>query len=624
MSKQRTGRRSRWLSLGGLLLILGALAVILRTPPADGYEISIYQVYPTYFWVLLVGAVLVGQTVILRSAQSRVRDPYWRIGFGVILFVDVILLLIPHFRGYAIYGHSDPLTHVGFVRDIARTGVVSTSDIYPSLHLLLLSISYATGLDVMSSVGVVPPVISLLGVVSSYLLLRRAFDDRRTVLFGLVFVAFLTYQTAHIMGNPYAQSTLLVPFILYLAVKERQTRTLRTKIPLVVMLIATVTYHPLTSLFLLVIFLVSLVLKRIASSDGFRTGTGIPDFVSTNATTIVVVMFIAWYHRFAGIIFSVRSVFNFLVSVGGQSELQTYTSTIQETSPRLIDLIEIAVFTYGHEMLVIGLAAQYGLVVCYLLWRRRAAYDHYKMVFIVSCGIFVVLSMITFVNDFIFGHGRPLQFAKIFATFLLGPLFILLFDRVDSGTLRTGLHVGLYGTLALVVTLSMLSVYFAPLDTQKNRQVSQMEVEGADWTLENRNDAMLIEEFRFRQDRFYDAFYGVEATHPTIRDEGMNPPAHFNYTEYDRVGQSYENDTYLVITEKGRVAYPGKFPDYRRFWQFTPEDFARVDQDITAEQVYTNGEFEVYLINGTRTESNLSTTADTTTRHADPSVVVPS
>ena len=618
MSATSEHRRSKLLVLVSLTLVLAAVWVVMRTPPADGYEISIYDAYPTYFWAFVVGAILVGQVVILRGARRRIHDPYWRVAFAVILIVDVMLLLLPEFRGYPLYGRADVLTHIGFAKNIAANGTLPSSNIYPSIHLLLLSFSYATGMDLISVVGLVPLAFTPLCIVSSYLLLRRTFDDTRVILFGLAFVSFLTYQTAHVNASPYAQSALLVPFVLYLAVTERQARTLRTKVPLVVLLVATVTYHPLTSLFLLGIFVVALLTKRVAvtvGADELAVGAGVRDFVSTNATAIVFVAFLVWYHHFAGVIFQFQSVFMTLTGAGvGASTLQSYSSTIQETTPQLIDLVRIGLFKYGFDAFVIALAAQYGAVVLYRVWRRDADYDHYQLVFIVSCGLFTAFASVMLVNDLIVGFTRPLTFAKMFALFLLGPLFVFLFDRIDHGALRVGLRGLLYGALVVVVVLSVFTVYFSPLASQSSHQVSEMDLQGARWMLEHQSGSRNIEEFSFGQTRFADAFYGQQGSWPELRAKETAPPPHFNYTEHETLGQSYGNDTYLVLTEKGRTVYPAKFPDYRKFWEFTPADFARVERDVSVNQVYTNGEFDVYLVNGTKTGSPANATRVTDQR----------
>lgn len=41
------------------------------------------------------------------------------------------------------FGRADVLSHVGFIRDIQKTGQISPGNIYPNFHLLVLSLSYA-------------------------------------------------------------------------------------------------------------------------------------------------------------------------------------------------------------------------------------------------------------------------------------------------------------------------------------------------------------------------------------------------------------------------------------------------------------------------------------------------
>ena len=41
------------ISIIGFITILLVLIIIVKTPPASGYENSIYEVYPYYMWIIL-------------------------------------------------------------------------------------------------------------------------------------------------------------------------------------------------------------------------------------------------------------------------------------------------------------------------------------------------------------------------------------------------------------------------------------------------------------------------------------------------------------------------------------------------------------------------------------------
>ena len=76
---------TRFTKVGAIMafiFIILALMIIVKTPPASGYEISIYNVYPWYFWVFIIASIFIGQMIILSGGNgaSKISDNYWKIG----------------------------------------------------------------------------------------------------------------------------------------------------------------------------------------------------------------------------------------------------------------------------------------------------------------------------------------------------------------------------------------------------------------------------------------------------------------------------------------------------------------------------------------------------------------
>jgi len=66
------------LLLAGVASLSHAAVVVATTPPADGYEISIYRAYPVTFWIAAVLAIFVGQSLVLEDGWSSQPRGYWR------------------------------------------------------------------------------------------------------------------------------------------------------------------------------------------------------------------------------------------------------------------------------------------------------------------------------------------------------------------------------------------------------------------------------------------------------------------------------------------------------------------------------------------------------------------
>lgn len=587
--------KRRALSALGFLIVTFLVAVALQVPSADGYEMSLYRVFPWYFWAAVVATLCLGCGIVAAGAFTpEVDDRYWQLGLGLVVLVEAFLLCLPYVRGYVVYGRGDVLTHVGFARSIVQTGTLGTLDIYPSLHLFTVTLSFATGLDVLQVSNLLAPVVSLVSVGSCYLLATQLFDRRRTVLFVTPFAILLVGSTAHVNPSPFAQSVLLLPCVLYLFFREQSTQSLSTRVLLVVALISLVLYHPLTAIFLLVPLV---AYSAVTAANVFVESLATP----TNAASITGAVFVVWYTNFAGIVRRFDSVFQRLVSGGGTAPLDSYTSTVERTSPAMIDVVEVAIVNYGPSVVLSALASLALVLAVIGHWRGTDALSRPVVTVACSFAAFVALSGVFLVNDFPVGFGRPLLAARLFAVLLAGLAFAALWRRSRRPWVRSALRLSMYGALVLLVVLTTIGLYYSPLMLRSNMQVTEMERSGSEWLFEHDTGETPIETIGLNQRRQFDAHYGKRASDPVIRRSETAPPPHFNYTEYPRLGESYDRDAYLVVTKLGRITYPRKFPSYRSQWRYTPADFDRLERDPSVAKVYSNGEFDLYLIHGNAT-----------------------
>ena len=159
--------------------IISALTIISKTSPASGYEISIYDAYPWYFWVFIITSIFMGQIILVRSALSSDKsDRLCFFGFLAIITTNIILLFMPFIRGYATYGRGDVLSHIGYIKDILRTASFGTDNFYPLDHILTASLSYITSINVEHAVNIIPPIFSLFYIISIYFLARQIFERK--------------------------------------------------------------------------------------------------------------------------------------------------------------------------------------------------------------------------------------------------------------------------------------------------------------------------------------------------------------------------------------------------------------------------------------------------------------
>jgi hypothetical protein len=609
VSSRLSTHRLKLVALLGVTALLGVVLTALVVPPADGYEISLYAAYPVFFWVLVLVAFVCGGVVIFGSAAMEADDS-WMAGALLMLLTNAVLLLMPYIRGYPILGRDDPMSHLGFVLDLTATGGIG-GNIYPSLHLIVRTLSYATGLEPIGVMNAVPPVFSLVFFLSLALLLFELFGSRRRVLLGLPFALFPVLEYAQVNPRPYDMAVLLVPFVFYLLVKAHREPSPGTRTAFVVAIVATSTFHPLIPLFLVPVLTVLVVANRTE-----RFGSDRPTPVSVVLLPLVVA--VAWYQNFLGIIFRFRRIYNILFGLEeSTSQLDQYSDTIAETSPELVDVLKFALFTHGVEALLFGLG--FAALAALVLFgpQRRVERSGYLVTFATMLSVFSLGGLAFLLLDLIVPPQRPFQMAKLAAIVLGGGLFYILWRHLDRdldptwaetesrpSRARRGLAFAFVGLLVAFAFVSTFSLYPSPLNTEDNPQVSRMELSGTEWVIENRDEDDSVMEIGIRYRRFYHAQFGTETYTAAVQDGyGQSPPPRFNYTEYGTLGESYPVDRYLMVAEGGRQIYPATFPDYRQFWRYTPENYDRLERDPTVDRVYANGDLEFYRVEGTRAES---------------------
>lgn len=588
-------RHLELLTLLGTGLLSVAVAVVSAMPSASTYEISIYGALPSYFWVSIVGALFFGGLVILLSAAEP-EDTTWRPALVLMGLSNLVLFLMPFLRGYQMYGREDPMSHLGYIRDFVATGEIG-ANIYPPAHVLAVTVADATGLDWMTVAMLLSPMFSLLYYGAMFYVLRAVFDSRREILFGLPFVMLPVLRFAHLGFRPFALSLMLIPVSLYLLFKSDQSATPAIRTAFVIVLFGQTFYHPLTALFVIGIFVLYRGSNHIPGMSGSYPTT-------KNLFSLSVALFAVWYTQYAGILLRFKRIYATVFGVNqGEPPVAAYQSTIQESSPALIDIFRVMVFKYGVEFMLFGLGFVFTAAAVFLIRKGRYVPTPHLGMFIGTVIVFSFGGLFFLVSDLIVPPNRPFQIAKIGAIILVGQLLYVGWTKIDWSRRRIGRTAGFWPIavviLLLLASLTTFSVYKSPLNSERNPQVTEMELEGSAWLMGHGEATDNLDRFGITFHRHHDYRNGVQALDNF--DEGT-PPNHFNYTRRQYLGSSYESDHYLTITRKGRITYPELFPGYRDRWRYTPGDFNQLERDQTINRLYDNGDYTQYLVNATATD----------------------
>lgn len=601
-----------------LLLTAGAVAVatsllfVAAEPIAAEYEISVYESQTAPFWFLLLVGILLGQAVVFESATPDGRHRYWKWGFALLIAANAVLLLLPALR-YHLYARGDMLTFIGMIREIEALGVVPRSNYYPNLHLLTLTLSYVTGVEITGLVNLLPPLFSILYVVSLYELLNVLFADERTPLYVLPFGALLLFKFENVLFSPNVAAFMMVPFVLYLLFRKYTSANAnRFEIPFLVVIVSIVFFHPITTIFLVGIFvllkLTFVVGRRVADRNVGRENAPLI------TASLAFVVFFSWYYSFDSIIGSTTLLLAALFGLsGGSPEFAQISLVFGRANPELTDVALVGLYTYGLFAALFGLAGVFVGYNVYAYVTGRREFDAVEAFLSAVFVAFTVAGVAAFFVDFRFGSTRFLRYVRLSGSILIGIGFFGLFRRADFLVAKRYLRPMIYVSFFVFAFLSVFMLYGSPISNDRNLQVTEAEIEGMSWLFDHRDTSLLIDELGINQYRLYNFDHHTREQGRNVRWGSAQPPDHFAYQNASALDQSpstFPQSRYLVVTRLGRIQNPEFYPEYRQHWRHTPEDFERLENDSSVAHVYDDGGLDAYLVQNVGGSTNNSTNTD--------------
>jgi len=617
---------SQAIAIIAFICIILSLLIIIITPPAAYYEISIYNVYPWYFWFFMLTAIFLGQLIVLKDIFYRVSEKNnksWLLGISIILIPIVIFLALPLIRGYPTYGFGDHLSHIGEVKDILQYGTIADNNFYPNLHILTAGLTLMTGSNIISIVDFLSRFFFIFSPISMYLFYRILFNNENEMKFALIMASsflFFGFYCKYIA--PYNQSFLLIPMILYLYLKRGNPQNnVNFSILFIILLVSYTFYHPINLLLLLIIFSVFIftyyLYPKISGVNFKESSKKKLKEKSLNVILFSILLFCIWYFSFASIVGSFQKVYLSIFYGVGESFFQAQTTSLTSYTPTLFDTLKIIVYTYG-TLFIVGLLTMFSLI--YILikwWRNKQSYRlRFCLVFSgISFFVFTGLLATSIFADFIVNWNRFFTWVIIFSIILItlasvpSTFFSLHSNSKNNKRIKTITKlittIFVCSYLISLTFLSTFTFYNSSLTGDVNLQVTKMNWVGVEWIIDYKNEQIDIAELGINHWRFSSAIYGVKESRLRGQSESAGRPIkplpdHFSYHNKTSLGEYYNESIYLIITRLGRIRYPESYPNYKEFWRFTPQDFNQLQNDNTVFRLYDNGDFEGYLIKPSR------------------------
>lgn len=603
------------LAIISFIFVTLALIVIARTSPASGYELSIYNAYPWYFWFYITTAIACGIGILMQQSFAEQKSAWWLAGLIIIIFANTIFLLLPMFRGYVFYGRGDTCSHLGYIRDILNTGHITKSNFYPIVHILGASLIQVVNMTLENIVSLFVVLFSGMYIANMYLLGKSAGVSHGQVLLTIAFTSPLIYSFFHANIHPAIISLLMVPCLLSIYQKRELLPSRRVECTILLILVSLFItfFHPVTILFVVAVFLTFGVVY-VWCSDFLKQGVPKQDYqniVGKNflgLIQIVLVTFGIWYISFAFIVRSFKKIAQWIIFESGKPLIQSQLEPLAEANLTRIQIFELFINRYGAIFLLLLIASLAFIRVFVRCLSRKHNQCYIEVAYASQFLMAIIIGLIMLLGYFI--EYNPVRIARL--PLLMGTILIGLaiyepikgyakinVDGKNESQQKLVRIMVLYLILILLVALSLGSVYNSPRTYSPNSQATQMEIVGTKWFEISRNPRTLISlNFLGTVDRYVTYNFGREYSFISRRPERL--PSHFGYDVNNSVAEALGfKDHYIVIFGLDKIAHL-YFPENirQKVYQYNKKDFVKLNDDRTVAQIYANGEFEVWRVYG--------------------------
>lgn len=568
-------------------LILLTIAII---PSATAYEVDIYGIYPSYFWGLIIFSSLLGITIVMFS-NSKKQIKY---GFLIIVFTNLIILSIQFFRGYFFFIGGDLFTHVGFAKDISQYGHISSRNFYPLQHIFTVGIHETSGLSIRMSSRFLSLIFYLLFVITLYIFLRKY--PLPKFKYCIVLGSLLIFGSQYISPLPNILSFFFFTSVLYLLFKLNISKyKIRINILLFIVCLAVVFFHPITSLYLLMV-LITFISIIYFYSEFFNRDFEL-DYLNITTVSTGGVWFV-WHMGFSSIRRGVtRTITSLFFERTINPRAKDITQQLGIFDIKILDFARKFIFEYGIFSILLLILLIYFIYLTYDEKKiKRFLVQKDVLFFSGLTFIFTLWSIVNIFADFV-SFSRVFKIVILFSFLLVGLLFsfFLGFGFVHNIKKKDINSYVLVFLIVFLLLVSVFSVYPSSPSLNTNLQVTKQENEGMRWLFQNQNEDRLIWEEGIRQHRWADFIFGPRDDEQprNIRRE-PTVKAHFGYEEIDKMGENYSG--YFIMTEVIMITYRNIFNDYEEYWRFNETDFERLEKDDTVNRIYDNGFFKSYYI----------------------------
>lgn len=575
------------LAIFSFMLITFAL-FIAYSNPAIGYELSIYESTPFVVWIALILSIVGGVSLILHQVyvEQYKWNNFWLVGFLILILSRISLLYIPFIRGYYTW-RGDNISHIGFLKDILMTHAVPSDNFYPAVHLFLAQVQIISGVSIEFIVNYSTALFSIIYVISIYLLSTTIVSSRKAQILSVAAIGGVLFNPYNVYLMPNGWSVNYLPLLFFIYMKfAGNNLAIPYKLLCIIILVLYPFFHPLSTIMIIAMFIIMWIIYLIHNWTTLKSNKS-SVLNPINVILIEIAIFLPWIFSFPVFDNNIRRLFNAIMNDVSVNNIANMEITLNKINFDYFDFMEYIIKTMGDEIIFLVLTIIAAIILLKYYAEKR---KNENLLTLIAFTSFFGLLYGAYLFNIIPGLEnvagiRLLRYLPIFTPIAAGFVFSYIIKKN---------HITLIICLVIIMTastLTVLSLYDSPYITRPTPGITRMDIDGMKWILDVRNTDIATTSIMSPMYRFADGILGrnghnINHYEPTI-------PDHFNYTTYKYLGESYVKDRYAVITLFDRIIYTTVWKVVGRF---DKDDFEKLDEDLTVNKIYSNGETYVYRI----------------------------
>jgi hypothetical protein len=566
--------------------------------PAKGYEIDIYYSTPIIVWVAIILGFFLGAIIIILqlTTDRYLKSNMWLIGLAIIIVSRMVLLFTPYIRGYVSWS-GDNIAYLGMIKDIMQTGHFTSANYYPFTHAVLSSIINVTQISDSTIANLSTTGISILFILFTYLFIEvTTHDKKKQILATIIAGAVMLTAGYNVILAPNGWSILFMPLLFYLYFRYSE---LSYRILLIILLVIYPIFHPLSALIVIIALFIFESVKCITrlrmKTD--KNGIELPSFLMSFLVLefILYGIWILSHHQFNENLILAWNQITFGLGSGKVSEL---ADSLNKIDVHGLGFYLLLLKLFGADIILI-LVSVTGMI--WLLKRYRNTVQESPYLFPLAClffvcGIIYAGYLLGLPGTQALGTGQWDRRILGYVDIIIPVFSVIIIDRILFA--KRSQYIAYFTVICIIFfssALSVASLYQSSYINQPNNQVTRMDLAGVGWFIKAKDNKVESANIASTPSNLENGVIGYQQVRELNPYTDYQLEDHFGYSKYDSLGPQYSTDKYVMVTEYDRIIYSRI---WRQIGRFNTSDFNQLDQDTSVDLLYSNGETQLYYING--------------------------